>query len=405
MLELLDRGGRRLDAGAFRQADLHQHFGAVGCREELLFERAHPDAGKREGDANDTDGHELVAHGKGDKPSQTPIVGCVVYRVVTAFDRFDRGQQLDAKIGREDHRDDPGDDEGEPHDPEDVAGVFAGRRAREAHGQEPGDRHERSRQHRRRRVAPRIGRRLDAVHALFHFHHHHLDGDDGVVDEKAEREDEGAERDAVEEPAGFQHDEEHDGKRQRHGSRHDDADAPAEAEQAHQQHHAERHGEFHHELVDRMRDVDGLIGHLGERHAERQGLGDRRGSLFQSLAEFQTIPALLHHHSEHDGWLALMADNVSCGVLIAATDIGNVGDLQSASGGHNRSVGDGSDAVIGPIEPDKDLGAACIDRACGCDGVLPLRGSSNVLRRHTESSRAWHRRIRQRSVRDARQEC
>ena len=100
-------------------------------------------------------------------------------------------------------------------------------------------------------MAPRIGCSLDAVHALFHFHHHHLDGDDGVVHEKTKRQDEGAERDAVEEPAGFQHDEEHDGKRQRDGSRHDDADAPAEAEQAHQQHHAERHRELHHEFVDR----------------------------------------------------------------------------------------------------------------------------------------------------------
>jgi len=49
----------------------------------------------------------------------------------------------------------------------------------------------------------------------FHLHHHHLDGDDGVVDEKTERPDKGAERNAVEEPAGFQHDQEHDGKRPR----------------------------------------------------------------------------------------------------------------------------------------------------------------------------------------------
>ena len=149
------------------------------------------------------------------------------------------------------------------------------RRAGEAHGHEAGDRHECARQHRGRRMAPGIGGRLDAVHALFHFHHHHLDGDDGVVDEKAERQDERAERDAVEEPAGFQHDEEHDGKRQRHGRGHDDADAPAEAEQAHQQHHAERHREFHHELADRRRDVHGLVADLGECHAERQGLCDR----------------------------------------------------------------------------------------------------------------------------------
>ena len=49
--ELLDGSGRRLDAGAFRQAHLHQHFGTVGGREELLLDGAHADDGKRESDA------------------------------------------------------------------------------------------------------------------------------------------------------------------------------------------------------------------------------------------------------------------------------------------------------------------------------------------------------------------
>ena len=384
VFELLDRGGRRLDAGAFRQANLHQHFGAVGCREELLFDGAHADDGKREGDADDAAGYELVAHGKGDEPSQAPIVRCVVDRVVTAFDRLDRGQHLDAEIGREDHRDDPGDDEGEPHDPEDVAGVFAGRRAREAHRQEPGDRHECSGQHRRRGVAPRIGRRLDAVHALFHFHHHHLDGDDGVVHEKTERQDEGAERDAVEEPAGFQHDEEHDGERQRDGSRHDDADAPAEAEQAHQQHHAERHRELHHEFVDRRGDVDGLVGHLVERHPERQCLCDGRRPVLQRLAERETIPALLHDRREHDGGLTLTSDEVGGRILVAAADLGDVGELQRPPRSDDRRVGDRLNAVISAVDPDEDPRPPGVDRACRRDGVLPLQGGDDVLCRHAE---------------------
>ena len=288
-------------------------------------------------------------------PSQAPIVRRVVNRLVAAFDRFDRGQHLDAKIGREDHRDDPGDDEGEPHDPENVAGVFAGRRARKAYRQEPRDRHERSRQHRRRGVAPRIGRRFDAVHALFHFHHHHLDGDDGVVHEKTKRQDEGAERDAVEEPAGFQHDEEHDGKRQRDGGRHDDADAPAKAEQAHQQHHAERHRELHHEFVNRRGDVDGLIGHLVERHPEWQCLCDGRCPVLQRLAERETIPALLHNRREHDGGLTLVSDDVGRGILVAAADFGDVGELQRPSRSDDRRVGDRLDTVISAVDPDEDL--------------------------------------------------
>ncbi len=38
-------------------------------------------------------------------------------------------------------------------------------------------------------MAPGKSGGLDPVHALLHLHHHDLDGNDGVVDEKAERED------------------------------------------------------------------------------------------------------------------------------------------------------------------------------------------------------------------------
>ncbi len=44
---------------------------------------------------------------------------------------------------------------------------------------------------------------LHAVPALLHLHHHHLDGDDGVVDQQAERDDQRAERDAVQVDAGI----------------------------------------------------------------------------------------------------------------------------------------------------------------------------------------------------------
>ena len=53
-LEFFDAAGGRLNAGAFRQTNLDQHFGTVGGREELLFDGAHADAGKCEGDPDDT---------------------------------------------------------------------------------------------------------------------------------------------------------------------------------------------------------------------------------------------------------------------------------------------------------------------------------------------------------------
>ena len=62
-----------------------------------------------------------------------------------------------------------------------------------------------------------------------------LDGDDGVVDQQAERQDQGAECDPVEHPPGVQHDDENRRQGQRNRSRHDDPDAPAEAQQTDEQ--------------------------------------------------------------------------------------------------------------------------------------------------------------------------
>ena len=174
------------------------------------------------------------------------------------------------------------------------------------------------------------------------------------------------------------------GKRQRDGRRYDDANAPAEAEQAHQQHHAERHRELQHEFIDRRGDVDGLVGHLVECHPERQRLRDGRRPVLERLAERETIPALLHHRREHDGGLTLTSDEVGGWILIAAADLGNVGEFQRSPRSDDRRVGDRLNAVISAVDPDEDPRPPGVDRTCRRDGVLPLQGSDNVLCRHAE---------------------
>ena len=79
-----------------------------------------------------------------------------------------------------------------------------------------------------------------------------------------------------------------------------------------------------------------------------------------------------------------MADDVGRRILIAAPDIGNVGELQRSPRSDDRRVGDRLNAVIGAVEPDEDLRPPGVDRACRRDGVLPLQGSGNVLCRHAE---------------------
>ena len=93
---------------------------------------AHADAGEHEHGDHGAGDEELVADRPADQPAEPPVVGRGVDRGVTAGDRLDLGQQLHAEIGREGHRDDPGGDQREADDPEDVAGIFAGARLGEA---------------------------------------------------------------------------------------------------------------------------------------------------------------------------------------------------------------------------------------------------------------------------------
>ena len=82
-------------------------------------------------------------------------------------------------------------------------------------GRKPAAVTKRAGQHREGRRGPGEGRRAHAVPALLDLHHHHLDRDDGVVDEKPERDDEGAERDPVQVDAEHRHSHEGDGQHER----------------------------------------------------------------------------------------------------------------------------------------------------------------------------------------------
>ena len=109
-----------------------------------------------------------------------------------AFHRLDLRDQQDAQIRREDHGHEPRGDQGESHDPEDVAGIFPRRGLGEADGHQSYDRHEGAGQHGGRGMTPGVGGRGDAIPALFHLHEDGLDDDDRVVDEEAQGEDQGA---------------------------------------------------------------------------------------------------------------------------------------------------------------------------------------------------------------------
>ena len=97
-----------------------------------------------------------------------------------------------AKHGRKQGRDTPRRDQRDGDDGEDRKGVLAGGAAREADGDKPRDRHQRARQSRKGGRAVGEAGRLLLLVAPFEPRDHRLDGDHGVVNQEAQRDNQGA---------------------------------------------------------------------------------------------------------------------------------------------------------------------------------------------------------------------
>ena len=202
-------------------------------------------------------------------------------------------QELEAEIGREQHGDEPRRCERDADHPENAAGVFADRRIGEPDRHEARRGDQRSGQHREGGRGPGEGRRALAAPALLELHHDHLGRDDRVVDEKPERDDERAQRHALQVEADESHCDEDDREHERDRSRDDEARPPSERKEADREHDRQGLDEGASEFVDRPVDDLGLVGDARDRHAARQlglELGERR---VERLAERENVAALL----------------------------------------------------------------------------------------------------------------
>jgi hypothetical protein len=204
-----------------------------------------------------------------------------------------------------------------PHDPEDAAGVFPGDRFREPDRHEAGHRHQRAGEHRQGGRAVGEGRGAGAVPALFDLHHHHFHGDDRVVDQQAERDDQRPERDAVERPTRRVHHRSDDAQHQRHRRRDHDAAAPAQRQEAHREHDGQRLQERLLELPHRFIDDARLIGVFLQGHAQRQAGLQGRGGGIELLANLEKIHLTRQHDAERDHRLAVVAHGEPRRVFVA----------------------------------------------------------------------------------------
>ena len=299
-------------------------------REELLLHEAHPEHRQREDQDGDDDGGPAVAHAgvehAAERPRQPAALGVVA--------RQRRGQDGDAEQRREQHRDDPRHDQRHRDHDEQREGEFACRTGVEADGNEAGDRYQRAREHREcRRCVDSgvdIGRGLAQGIADLEPRHHHLDRDHGIVDQEAERDDQRAERDALQGNAGIGHDQEGDGEHQRDRDRDHQASADAETDEADGEHDDDGFIQRLGEAADRLFDDLRLVGDEMHAHADRE-IGDDLGHLpLQRLAEVEQVGTGLHADGEPDRGLAVEAEQRRRRILIATGDGRDVGQREEA---------------------------------------------------------------------------
>src|SRR5436190_8232207 len=150
---------------------------------------------------------------------------------MASFYGFDLRQKFYSQIWRENHGHDPRGNQRESDDPKDVSGIFSGSRTSKAHRQKSDYSYQRPSEHWRCGMTPGVSRGLDAIHSFLHLHHHGFDGDDGIVHQKAQRDDERAQRNSVENPIRDHHDHKHRAQRQWDRRYDDNSNSPSQAQQ------------------------------------------------------------------------------------------------------------------------------------------------------------------------------
>ena len=329
----------------------------------MFFNQPHTEHGQNE-NGDHRPGHPpFSGDNAGKQLAKTVIARRVIDGGMTPFYFRDRRQDLHPKIGREHHRDKPRCNQGEADNPEHIAGVFPCGRLGKAIRHKANGRHQGTGQHGRSGMAPGEGRGFDSVVTFLHFHHHHFDGDNGIINQQAEGEDQGAQRNAVKVyPRGFHH-HENDSQRQRYRRRNDNTHAPAHADKTHHHDHKQGDEEFDHELIDRRANIHGLVGDLGQGHAQRQAVIYFRRFRIQRFSQRQTVPAFTHHDAQQKGGLMLIAYQHRRGIFVASLNRCHIGQLERFALSHKRRIADFLQFIERAVQADKNL------RASGLNGA------------------------------------
>ena len=232
----------RLDRTSLREPKLEEQLGPFRQREELVLNFA--ELAKAEGEQQDRRPYndKRPPDAEFERAAEEPIEARRVNRalIVAMRPRLEIWQELVAEKRREQHRDKPRGHQRDADHPENAARIFAGRGIGEPDRHEADRGDQRSRQHRKRRRGPGERGRALAIPTLFEFHHDHFGRDDGVVDKEPERDDQRAQRNALQVEPQDRHRDEDDRQDERNGGRDHEAGAPAQRQKAHSEHDRQR---------------------------------------------------------------------------------------------------------------------------------------------------------------------
>ncbi|KFB70740.1 MAG: hypothetical protein AW09_004149 [Candidatus Accumulibacter phosphatis] len=296
---------------AVRQPQVDQQLGTTRCWKELfLHTQSQSCQCCRESDQRGGDHQPAMPQRPFDGRAHTTIerrlvrLFLVLLRLVVQF--FGVQQQV-AQVGGEQHRHNPGNQQRDAHHREDRKGVFTGTGPGETNRHEADGGNQGAGEHRKSGRGIGEGGRAEAIPALFHFHDHHFDGNDRVVDQQAKRDDQRAERNPLQVDPEYGHQQEGDRQHQRDRQGDDGAGAQAEAEEGNRQDDQDGFGQRGHEEVHRLADDLRLVGDDVHVDSQRQLLLQALGFGTQTVAELDHVASLVHGDGDADRFLPLNA--------------------------------------------------------------------------------------------------
>jgi hypothetical protein len=205
---------------------------------------------------------------------------------------------------------------------------------------------------------------------LFHLHPHHFDRDDRVIDEQAERQHQGAERDLVQADIEHVHRQESGGQHEWNGDGDDQAGTQAKADEGDEQHNDHRLAERAHEGVDRAFDRFRLTRRFADFDPDWQGRLQFGDTASQGLADLDDVAAAGYRHANRQRLFAAVANERVRWIDRAALDACDVAEPEAAVAGANQRIRNGLDAVKSATRPNLDPLALGLEKTGTGDGVL-----------------------------------